>query len=143
MQAEMDEWMNDPKCCCFQTNADDQSMHNYLFYSGKLDHIAVAIPNRMGLVNTVGSIAAMIWEQHVDQKKRELEAAGKNSDDAHMEPFASEGEENWLGLHYGLTDKEGYFVNFDGKRSFVVHQIDRFGVGYNHWLQKNKGRLLE
>jgi hypothetical protein len=143
MHAEMDEWMNDPKCCCFQTNVDDQSMHNYVFYSGKLDHIAVAIPNRVGLVNTVGVIASLVFEQHVNQKKVELEAAGKNPDDAHMEPFTSEGEQNWLGLHYGLTDKEGYLVNFDGTRSFVIHQFDRFGFSYVDWLQKNKERVID
>jgi hypothetical protein len=143
MHAEMDEWMNDPKCCCFKTNGDDQSIHNYLFYSGKLDHIAVAIPNRIGLVNTVGVIASLIFQQHINVKKKELEAAGKNPDDAHSEPFVSAGEKNWLGLHYGLTDQEGYLVNYNGDRSFVVHQFDRFGWNYDIWLQQNKEQLLD
>jgi hypothetical protein len=143
MHAEMDEWMSDPKCCCFQTNSDDQAMHNYVFYSGKLDHIALAIPNKVGLVNTIGGIAALVSGHHIDQKRRELEAAGNNSDNAHMELFVSEGEENWLGLHYGLTDTKGYLVNFDGTRSFVIHQVDRFGFPYLDWLEKNKERLMD
>eukprot|EP00529_Nitzschia_sp_RCC80_P019868 CAMPEP_0113498532 /NCGR_PEP_ID=MMETSP0014_2-20120614/31229_1 /TAXON_ID=2857 /ORGANISM="Nitzschia sp." /LENGTH=424 /DNA_ID=CAMNT_0000392575 /DNA_START=23 /DNA_END=1294 /DNA_ORIENTATION=+ /assembly_acc=CAM_ASM_000159 len=36
MHEEMDRWMASPKCCCFQTNADDQSMHNWLFYGTDL-----------------------------------------------------------------------------------------------------------
>jgi hypothetical protein len=149
MHAEMEVWMNDPKCCCFKFSGDDQAMHNYLFYSGMLDHIAVAIPNRIGLVNTVGVHAALVFSQHESQKKKELEAAGKDPDAAHLEPYAlstdfsMEGEGNWLGLHYGLTDKEGYLVNYDGARSFVVHQIDRFASSYGRWLEKNKERFLD
>ncbi|KAG7351471.1 hypothetical protein IV203_010831 [Nitzschia inconspicua] len=150
MHVEMDEWMKDPKCCCFKTNGDDQSIHNYLFYSGKLDHIAVAIPNRVGLVNTVGVHAALIFENHVANQRKALEAAGENADDAHMVAFDLTADKrydrdggNWLGLHYGMTDNEGYLVNFDGTRSFVVHQIDRFGFHYIFWLEDNKDKFLD
>jgi hypothetical protein len=54
-----------------------------------------------------------------------------------------EGEGNWLGLHYGMTDKEGYLVNYNGDRSFIVHQIDRFGSAYLNWLEANKEHLLD
>ncbi|KAG7354902.1 hypothetical protein IV203_004258 [Nitzschia inconspicua] len=150
MHVEMDEWMKDPKCCCFKTNGDDQSIHNYLFYSGKLDHIAVAIPNRVGLVNTVGVQASMIFTNHVANQRKALEAAGEKADDAHMVAFDLTADKrydrnggNWLGLHYGMTDEAGYLVNFDGSRSFVIHQIDRFGFHYMYWLQDNKEKFVD
>jgi hypothetical protein len=57
MHKEMAEWMKDPKCCCNKMNGDDQSIHNYLFYTGKFPN-ATAIQNRMGIVHTVGKQAA-------------------------------------------------------------------------------------
>ncbi|KAG7358950.1 hypothetical protein IV203_015539 [Nitzschia inconspicua] len=152
MHVEMDEWMKDPKCCCFKTNADDQSIHKYLFYSGKLpvDHIAVAIPNRVGLVNTVGVHASMIFDNHVANQRKALEAAGEKADDAHMVAFDLSADKrydrnggNWLGLHYGMTDEAGYLVNFDGTRSFVIHQMDRFGFHYMYWLYDNEEKFLD
>jgi hypothetical protein len=139
MEDEMNVWMNDPKCCCFKINGDDQSIHNYLFYSGKLDHIAVAVPNRMGLVNTVGAQAALISNSHRKTKKEMLKEQGKNEDDAEGIPFDQDAEHgnehgNWLGLQYGMTDKEGYLVNHNGERSYIIHQIDRFGWQYYSWL---------
>jgi hypothetical protein len=129
MHKEMDEWMNDPKCCCIPMNGDDQSMHNYLYYTGKLDHIAVAIPNRMGLVHTIGAIGSLILNAHQVQKRKPFDL------DEH-------GSGGWLGLQYGLTDKEGYIVDYNGERSFVVHQYDRFGPRfYIDWLDKNKDIL--
>ena len=56
MEQEMTDWMKDPKCCCNQMNGDDQSIHNYLFYTGRFP-FATAIKNRMGIVHTVGKQA--------------------------------------------------------------------------------------
>ena len=42
MYDEMKAWAADPKCH-FSINGDDQSIHNYLFYSGQLP-FAKAIP---------------------------------------------------------------------------------------------------
>jgi hypothetical protein len=145
MHAEMDAWMQDPKCCCFKTNGDDQSIHNYLFYSGKLDHIAVAVPDRMGLVNTVGAQAGQIFDHHINSKRALLAAKGENIDDAWGTKFdvKEDSKGNWLGLHYGMTDEEGYFTNYNGERSFIAHQIDRFGPVYMNWIEANKDRLVE
>jgi hypothetical protein len=63
MYAEMQIWINDPKCR-FDINGDDQSMHNYLFYSGQLP-FATSILNRAGgIVNTVGVEGAKIFNAH-------------------------------------------------------------------------------
>lgn len=59
MEQEMTEWMKDPKCCCNKMNGDDQSIHNYLFYTGRFP-FAKAIKNRMGIVNTVGKQAGKL-----------------------------------------------------------------------------------
>jgi hypothetical protein len=74
MYAEMKVWINDTKCR-FNINGDDQSMHNYLFYSGQLP-FANAIPHRSGgIVNTVGVDGARTWKQHT---KEQQELYGKD-----------------------------------------------------------------
>merc|ERR1719188_1743352 len=117
MYAEMKKWISDPKCH-FSINGDDQSIHNYLFYTNQLPY-AKAIPPRTGIVNTVGVDGAKIPKRSYDDVK------GKG----------------WIGdvdfLNYTLTDDEGYFINADGKRSRVIHQYDRFGPKLGAWLDKN------
>jgi len=170
---EMNAWMEDPKCCCFDTNGDDQSMHNYLFYSHALDSVdggARAIPNRQGLVYTVGAQASLIFETHRKTTQQLLEATNQPADKFFDVPFVlssnenengsgsgsgnenengneigsgngnGNGRTNWLGLHYGMTDGEGYFVNSDGSRSFVIHQFDRFGKWFDRFLEAHKDR---
>eukprot|EP00526_Cylindrotheca_closterium_P004996 CAMPEP_0113603508 /NCGR_PEP_ID=MMETSP0017_2-20120614/1315_1 /TAXON_ID=2856 /ORGANISM="Cylindrotheca closterium" /LENGTH=628 /DNA_ID=CAMNT_0000511903 /DNA_START=51 /DNA_END=1934 /DNA_ORIENTATION=+ /assembly_acc=CAM_ASM_000147 len=63
MHQEMSEWMKNPKCCCNKMNGDDQSIHNYLFYTGRFPN-ATSIPNRFGIVHTVGKQAAEIYKAH-------------------------------------------------------------------------------
>ena len=49
MEDEMNVWMKSTKCCCFATNGDDQSIHNYIYYNHQLDSVrggVRAIPNR-------------------------------------------------------------------------------------------------
>ena len=56
LQAMVDEmyiWMQHPDCCCNPMNGDDQSIHNYLYYTGKLPFADTA-KNRVGLVHTAG-----------------------------------------------------------------------------------------
>jgi len=146
---EMDRWMADPKCH-FDINGDDQSMHNYMYYSGMLDDVpggVVAVKNRDGLVHTVGAMGSLIFETHKIQKK--LLRGEKNFKGGNSEPFDLSAEENpdqtknWLGLHYGLTDKDGYFAQYDGSRSFVVHQYDRFGANVADWMKKNAKDIYE
>ena len=146
---EMNAWMEDPKCCCFETSADDQSMHNYIYYAGKLNGVTggvQAVKNRDGLVHTVGAVGSLILNTHREQKRILREAANdpnRPPQDSHTDPFDLSNEEdkdkskNWLGLQYGMTDREGYFVDFDGSRSFVVHQYDRFGHEFDHWMYRN------
>jgi hypothetical protein len=173
MQIEMYEWMSSPKCCCFDTNGDDQSMHNYLYYSGKLNSTSVrggvhSIINRMGIINTVGAQASLILESHTVNRKAYHTAKNEDIGNSHNDPYDlsrdEEGKDedhhptqndnnnnnegggghrkNWLGLQYGLTDDEGYFLDMNGQRSYAVHQYDRFGGNYYEWIKKNKYKLF-
>mmetsp|Transcript_17118 Transcript_17118/g.35349 ORF Transcript_17118/g.35349 Transcript_17118/m.35349 type:complete len:354 (+) Transcript_17118:265-1326(+) len=151
---EMNTWMESPRCCCFETNGDDQSMHNYLFYSNALDGVAggaEAVKNRNGLVHTVGAQASLVFQTHDRNQKllrtalgdpaRPVERSHHASFDLSEGEDAGDGRRNWLGLHYGMTDHEGYLVDFDGSRSFVVHQYDRFGPAYTDWLDANRDAI--
>lgn len=145
---EMNVWMKSPKCCCFNTNGDDQSMHNYMYYSGMLDGVSGgvhAVKNRDGLVNTVGAMGSLIHNTHRDEKNKLLKASNAsdpNGGNTVLYDLSNEEDKkkskNWLGLHYGMTDKDGLFVQYDGSRSFVIHQIDRFGHQFWWWLDDNK-----
>lgn len=120
----MKKWITDPKCH-FKNNGDDQSIHNYLFYTGQLPY-AKAIPPRTGIVNTVGVDGAKFWHQYDLQGNNAVKQwPGKR----------------WIGpvdfLNYTLTDEEGYFINSDGSRSRVVHQFDRFGTPVIKWMKSH------
>mmetsp|Transcript_44074 Transcript_44074/g.134179 ORF Transcript_44074/g.134179 Transcript_44074/m.134179 type:complete len:431 (-) Transcript_44074:84-1376(-) len=137
---EMDRWMADPKCH-FSINGDDQSMHNYMYYSGMLDEVrggVVAVKNRDGLVHTVGAMGSIVLKTHQNHQKLLRGDKYQGS-----EPFPLSAQEkpekskSWLGFQHGLTDKDGYFAQFDGSRSFVIHQYDRFGHNFMDWLKAN------
>lgn len=135
MEEEMNAWMADRKCH-FKTNGDDQSIHNYLYYQGKLP-FAKAIPNGLGIVNTVGVQASVIREAHRDR----MEAKGKSETDAYE--GTKLGEKPWITEEYDVTDKEGYILDHDGKKSAVVHQYDRFGIPLKVWLERASGLVDE
>ena len=125
MHDEMMEWMQDPNCCCNEMNGDDQSIHNYLFYQTDKLSFATAVPNRMGIVNTVGVQGAKIK----DGEMKMMMAMGKSHDEARDNLYKHTNNDNvsWIGTQYGITDTDGFFTNFDESRSRVVHQYDRLG----------------
>ncbi len=118
MHQEMKLWMKDPKCW-FNTNGDDQSIHNYLFYSNKLSN-AASIPNRMGIVNTIGVQGDFILRDHIKEWKEK----GLDESKANEKPYFGASEKRWIGNGFGLIDDEGFFVDLDGSRSRVVHQFE-------------------
>lgn len=134
MHREMTAWMKDPKCCCNKMNGDDQSIHNYLYYTGRFPN-ATSVPNRMGIVHTVGKQAAEIYKAHEGTLKRNR----GSKDFAKETPFqgTKEGENPWLGQEFDLVDNEGFFLDYDGSRSRVVHQWDRFREKVQPWLKTN------
>lgn len=148
MHDEMMLWMADPKCH-FDTNGDDQSVHNYLYYSGKLP-FAKAIPNRQGIVHTVGAQGSII--NTADQKFRN-DLKEKGADQDFIEQHATLWEVNphdvhnkddpnhkkWMKLDYDLIDEEGFILDYDAQRSSVIHQYDRFGYPLESWLRHWSG----
>jgi hypothetical protein len=128
----MKVWIGEPKCR-FDMNGDDQSIHNYLFYSKQLP-FATAMANRAGsIVNTAGVEGAVLVKRH----RAAGVAKGMESGAAMWKPFAGASGNNWIGPEYNLTNEDGLFTEFDGSVSRAIHQYDRFGRPYvNLWLNK-------
>lgn len=125
LEEEYKLWMKDEKCR-IDMIGDDQSVHNYMFYAGKLEG-AVAIPNRMGPLHVVGWIANKMWRTAEEQAKRE----GTRPDDFYVEGQYQE----WLPKEFEFIDPEtGLILNEDGSPSAQLHQVDRFGTLNRRWL---------
>ena len=138
MVHEMRVWMQDPNCCCNKMNGDDQAIHNYLYYTGQLP-FATPQKNRVGLVHTVGSQGAMLFNA---KRKHNMIELNMTQRDASIKPYTSYADEAngyWLGLEHDLTDENGFFIDFNGERSFIVHQYDRFGRPMDQWLDLHSG----
>jgi len=131
MYEEMKVWIQDEKCR-FDINGDDQSIHNYLFYSGQLP-FATSIVNRAGgIVNTVGKRAATIWKQNVATQQ----SKGISKREAEQSPLPGADGRLWIGLEMNVTNEAGLFTEADGSLSRVIHQWDRFGYTFAKWLSK-------
>jgi hypothetical protein len=127
MYKEMRRWIKDPKCR-FKTMADDQSIHNWLFYNGDLEG-AVAVKFREGIVNTVGFEGDKIFREN---EKRHQDEGDRHPD---VQPFPGATLRTWISTDYGITNEDGEFTNLDGTVSPVIHQYDRLGPPFQRWLQ--------
>jgi hypothetical protein len=123
----MKSWIKDPKCR-FRTLADDQSIHDWLFYNGELED-AVAIKHREGIVHTVGFEGANLSRENEKRHKDE------GDQDPHMQPFPGATNRTWISTDYGITNEDGKLTNFDGTMSPVVHQYDRLSLAFDSWLK--------
>ena len=121
MYAEMKVWIAQSKCR-FGIHGDDQSIHNYLFYTGQLP-FATPIPNRVGIVNTPGVEGSILHTKWTNEGK----AKGLDQGVAAKKPFPGANSKTWISTSYNLTDEDGFFTQYDGSRSRVVHQADRLG----------------
>ena len=131
MYEEMKVWISTPTCR-FNLNGDDQTIHNYLYYTGQLP-FATAIPNRYGIVNTVGVEGSKIFKE---KRKRYMDA-GMPQGDAGAYPYDGATATTWIGPQYNVADESGMFTQHDGKtRSRVIHQFDRYGVPFLNWMSK-------
>lgn len=138
MYEEMQAWTKAPKCCCNKMNGDDQSIHNYLYYTGKIP-FAKAIPNRMGIVNTAGVQGSLAIESH----SAAWVETGLTRPESMRKPYQGAEGHRWIGKEFDLTDSSGFFTDHNGERSRVVHQHDRFGIPMQTYLSQNKGPLYE
>ncbi len=132
MREEFDYWKTREECR-IDIIGDDQSIHNYLYYTGKLKG-AVAIPHRTGPIHVAGYTAARIYE-NVTREVEEL-ATGRSRTDY----FVRDGMwQRWLPEEYGLIDQRtGLIVNLDGLPSAQVHQFDRFNDLSDGWFRRMK-----
>lgn len=109
------------------------------YYTGKFDHLNPRVfEPREQIVNTVGAKGVQFSKIHEKNNKEKKMKA-------HKYPWImSEPEEGrWLPLVYDVTDTEGYFIDFNGERSRVVHQYDRFGNHAQAWLNRNEGKIWD
>jgi hypothetical protein len=132
MREEFDYWKTREECR-IDIIGDDQSIHNYLYYTGRFKD-ARAIPHRTGPIHVVGYTAARIYE-NVTREVEELATGWSKTD-----YFVKDGMwQGWLPETYGLIDqKTGLIVNLDGVPSAQVHQFDRFNDLSDGWFRKMK-----
>ncbi|KAL7530555.1 hypothetical protein ACHAWF_003428, partial [Thalassiosira exigua] len=140
MVREFDYW-KDRKECRSDMAGDDQSIHNYLYYTGRLGERAYSVPHRTGPIHVVGWQADKIFRAtieearemgHGDDAERFVNARGYvgwDDDKDAGEEDRSTNDAEWLPSRHGLIDPEtGLITNLDGMPSPQVHQFDRFGV---------------
>lgn len=119
---------------------DDQSIHNYLYYTHQLNPKTVAVPHRTGPIHVVGVEADLIFrsilQEAVDKEHGKDLMEAESYLNSHRYHGSNETNwRDWLGSQYSLTDPEtGYILNLDGTPSAQVHQHDRFGVAMEFWL---------
>lgn len=149
MQKEMTEWMTMPNCR-IDMRGDDQSIHNYLYYTNQLKN-AKAIPHRTGAIHVVGYEAARIFETaQEDAKAQGLDSTTDlyiRDNNWHNwlpnDPIAKFDHEIQANSTYNinLIDRNtGQLLNNDGSPSAQVHQYDRFSPLMAKWfyeMEKN------
>jgi hypothetical protein len=141
MGAEFIEW-KDKDNCRIDLPGDDQSIHNYLYYTNKLKN-ARAYPHRTGPIHVIGFEAAGIY------KKAEAESEEQGMELTQTPSFYVKDKKwnEWLPQKFGnITDpKTGLITNMDGTISAQVHQYDRFGGLISGWLNnfEDQGWSLE
>jgi hypothetical protein len=52
-------------------------------------------------------------------------------------PGTEKAEQPWIGPEFDLVDSKGFFLDYDGSRSRVIHQFDRFREKIHPWLKAN------
>lgn len=126
---EFEYWAARPKCR-IDMPGDDQSIHNYLFYSGRLKN-AITVPHRTGPIHVIGWQAARIFER----AEKEAKKLNESTIDFYINQQNSSSQ--WLPAHDSLIDLEtGLVTNLDGQPSAQVHQVDRFGYLNAKWLHE-------
>jgi len=136
MYDEMVEWMKDENCWSKKAGGD-QAIHNYLYYTKRFDHLHPQVYDpREEIVNTVGAKGVAISRMHT--KINQGRAAHKI---AYVGTDPNRGR--WLPREFDLTDDQGYFIDYNGERSRIVHQYDRFGSHASDWINQKEGELWD
>jgi len=133
LKIEMIEWTN-TEGCHSNLKGDEIAILNYLFYDGKIK--AEVITNRMGLLNSL-SMEVNLTKKNPLGKGDMFSPKGtdfiknlrKKKDDNILVDF-------WISSDYDLTDTEGYFLNIDGTRSWILNHINNWGEMFEESLMK-------
>ncbi|KAL7471610.1 hypothetical protein ACHAXS_011919 [Conticribra weissflogii] len=131
MVEEFDVWKTQQRCR-IDMPGDDQSIHNYLYYTNRLKN-ATTIPHRTGPIHVVGYQASLIWNE------AEAEGKAKNITVWEVDSYYVRNDkwQDWLPGKHGLIDPNtGLILNLDGSPSPQVHQVDRFGSLNRQWIRK-------
>jgi hypothetical protein len=100
-------------------------------YSGQLPFATVVANRRNGIVNTVGIEGSKTFKKH----KAAMIKIGKQPGN----PYPGvDGKNRWIGKDYNICDDEGFFIEYDGRRSRVIHQYDRYGLPFLSWLNSQE-----
>jgi len=118
--------------CRIDMPGDDQSIHNYLYYTNRFKNV-ITVPHRRGSIHVVGYHAARIHENVT----KEAEEKGIHDVGSLVKGSGGRWQE-WLDTkRYDLLDPHtGLIVNLDGSPSAQVHQVDRFGPLNHQWMKK-------
>ena len=111
MEEEFKYWMQREKCR-FDNRGDDQSIHNYLYYTNRFKN-AVSIPHRQGPIHVVGHQADQIFRNAT----KGAEGAGVGIGEIFIK---DNNWKEWLPHKYGLIDTNGLITNEDGAPSAQV-----------------------
>ena len=126
---EFDYWKQKDECS-FELIGDDQSIHNYLYYTNQLKN-AVTIPHRTGPIHVIGVEGDKIFRL-AEEKANEKKVSW-------YDYYVKEKWQNWLPAEYNLIDPEtGLILNADGSPSPQVHQFDRIQPLMQTWMNKMK-----
>ena len=133
MKDEFDYWKTREECRV-DLKGDDQSIHNYLYYTGRFKN-AVSVPYRRGPINVVGYRAAKISEE-AKKFAKEVKGLDKVTGDLYVQNGKWQ---EWIPKEYGMIDPDtGLILNIDGTISAQIHQFDRFGELQSPWISKMK-----
>jgi hypothetical protein len=112
MEEEFKYWIQRENCR-IDIRGDDQSIHNYLYYTNRLKNV-VSIPHRQGPIHVVGYQAARIFENAT----MEAEDAGVDISQVFIR---DDNWKEWLPRKYGLINTNtGLIINEDGTPSAQV-----------------------
>jgi hypothetical protein len=118
----MRDWMNNTDCVSYYHRDDDlKALFNFIRLNNTVPlHVNVTyFSHRTGIVNTVGYDGARIFQSHIHFQQ----FRGYSFDEAMKIPFEGSNGSRWIGNDYLLIDDEGYFINTDFERSYVVQQF--------------------
>lgn len=133
----MRTWMSDPNCFShFHSYEDLKAIFNFIRLNNSAPVNVSYYSHRTGLINNVGYDGQRILQSHIHFQQ----FRGFSNKEAMTMPFEGSNGSRWIGSDYLLIDDEGFFVNLDFRRSFIVQQYDTFGPPFLSWLENNHNK---